>query len=73
MTAQPQRPMAPGEGRSGGLKNVTHVIAVSSCKGGVHHAQLTYALQEIWRLPSVVQTVGWPLHTFLSNTLSACR
>ena len=34
MTAQPQRPMTPDEGRSGGLKSVTHVIAVSSCKGG---------------------------------------
>ena len=37
MTAQPQRPMTPDEGRSGGLKSVTHVIAVSSCKGGLHH------------------------------------
>ena len=35
MTAQPQRPIAADEGRSGGLKGVTHVIAVSSCKGGV--------------------------------------
>lgn len=34
MTAQPQRPLSPDDGRAGGLKGVTHVIAVSSCKGG---------------------------------------
>jgi hypothetical protein len=34
MTAQPQRPLSPDDGRVGGLKGVTHVIAVSSCKGG---------------------------------------
>lgn len=36
MTAQPQRPLTPDDGRVGGLKDVSHVIAVSSCKGGVH-------------------------------------
>ena len=44
MTAQPQRPVTPDDGRIGGLKEVTHVIAVSSCKGG---AQLAVTSQLI--------------------------
>jgi Mrp family chromosome partitioning ATPase len=35
MTAQPARPLGPADGRAGGLAEVQHVIAVSSCKGGV--------------------------------------
>jgi len=36
MTSQPAKPLAPADsGRPGGLKGVKHVIAVSSCKGGV--------------------------------------
>ena len=35
MTAQPPKPLSPESGRPGGLKNVAHIIAVSSCKGGV--------------------------------------
>ena len=34
MTAQPARPLGPDDGRAGGLAEVQHVIAVSSCKGG---------------------------------------
>ena len=36
MTAQPARPLLVDDGRSSGLKAVSHIIAVSSCKGGVH-------------------------------------
>ena len=35
MTAQPARPLGADNGRAGGLAEVQHVIAVSSCKGGM--------------------------------------
>lgn len=41
MKAQPQRPLAPDDGRLGGMKEVSHVIAVSSCKGGALHIEMT--------------------------------
>lgn len=37
MDAVPPRPIRSEEDRPQGLRSVAHVIAVSSCKGGMHH------------------------------------